>query len=431
MNSGSSAADAYLAALPQTTIRLGLDRIAAALQALGTPQARYPGILVAGTNGKGSTCAFLASALASAGLRVGLYTSPHLVSCRERIRIGGAPISAAALDAGVARLRDAYPPARDPAHPDALTYFETMTALAFDAFAQAGIDVAVLEVGLGGRLDATNVPGSDLRCTVVTRLGLDHAEYLGDTLEAIAGEKGAIARPGIPLVSAPQPHAATLVLRKIAAERGSPLVEVGHDATLVPGEDGLEYQGPRWHVDGIRLGLRGGHQAQNAAVALAALEACGLRVDPLAARDGLRVARWPGRLEVVGHDPVVVLDGAHNPDGAAVLADSFTSLWPGVRPQIVFGVLGDKERHAMMESVLPIGAAVHLCAPPSSRAVDVETLRREALGFVREVQVHGSVAEALAAARGAAGSQGVVLVCGSLYLVGEARRLLCGDEPAV
>jgi len=427
----STPAEAYLAALPQTSIRLGLERIAATLEALGSPQGRYPALLVAGTNGKGSTSAFLASALRAAGLRVGLYTSPHLVSCRERIRVDGAPIAPEALDAAVARLCAAYAPAREPAHPDALTYFETMTALAFDEFAHAGVDVAVLEVGLGGRLDATNVPGTDLRCTVVTKLGLDHAEFLGDTIEAIAGEKGAIARPGVPLVSAPQAPSALAVLQRIAGERGSPLVVAGTDATLVPGEGGLEYDGPRWHVEGIRLGLRGGFQAENAAVALATLEACGLAVSPGAAREGLASARWPGRLEVVAADPVVVLDGAHNPDGAAVLVDGFTGLWPRVRPQIVFGVLADKERAAMMEAVLPLGAAVHLCAPPSPRSVDVETLRREAAAFAREVHAHGSVSAALDAARAAAGPQGVVLVCGSLYLVGEARRILCGDAPAV
>ncbi len=424
-------AEAYLARLPQTSIRLGLGRIAAALDSLGKPHGRYPAILVAGTNGKGSTCAFLAAALSAAGLRVGLYTSPHLVSCRERIRIGGAPISSAELDAAVERLCAAYEPARDPAHPEALTYFETMTALAFDVFARADVDVAVLEVGLGGRLDATNVPGTDLRCTVVTKLGLDHAEYLGSTLGAIAREKGAIARPGVPLVTAPQPHVGLQALQQIAAERGAPLVEVGADVTLVPGEGGLEYGGRRWLIEGIRLGLRGGHQAENAAVALAALEACGLPVTPEAARAGLLAARWPGRLEVVAAGPEVVLDGAHNPDGAAALADSFSSLWPGVRPQIVFGVLGDKERAAMMVAILPLGAAVHLCAPFSSRAVDVEALREEASGYVREVRAHASVADALAAARAEAGPSGVVLVCGSLYLVGEVRQLICGDAPAV
>ncbi|WP_373046363.1 bifunctional folylpolyglutamate synthase/dihydrofolate synthase [Vulgatibacter sp.] len=425
-----SAAEAFLAALPQSSIRLGLERVAAACTALGMPQGRYPAILVAGTNGKGSTCAFLARALQAAGLRVGLYTSPHLVSCRERIRVDGAPIAAADLDAAVERLRAAYVPAREAGHPDALSYFEAMTVLAFDHFARAGIDVAVLEVGLGGRLDATNVPGTDLRATVVTRLGLDHVEWLGPTLEAIAAEKAGIARPDVPLISAPQAPAAAAVLRREAGERGAPLVAVGSDVTLVPGADGLEYEGRSWRIEGISLGLRGGHQAENAAVALATLEACGLPVDADAARTGLREARWPGRIEVVAQAPVVVIDGAHNPDAAAALADGFVHLWPGIRPQLVFGVLADKERAAMMEPLLPLAEAVHLCTPASSRSVPAAQLLPEAAGHARSVQAHGSVAAALEAARHAAGPKGVVLVCGSLYLAGEVRRLLCGDEPA-
>lgn len=423
MSAAPGSGERFLAPLPQSSIELGLERIAAACAALGEPQGRYPAILVAGTNGKGSTCAFLDAALRAAGKRVGLYTSPHLVSCRERIRVGGAPISTAALDEAVERLRAAY---RGPP----LTYFEAMTALAFDHFARARVDVAVIEVGLGGRLDATNVPGSDLRATVVTRLGLDHAEWLGETIEAIAAEKGAICRQGVPLVTAPQPAGALAVLERIAAERGAPLVVAGRDATLVPGEGGLSWEGRRWRIDGIRLGLKGAHQAQNAAVALATLEACGLGVDETAALEGLRAARWPGRLEVVGERPVVVLDGAHNPDGAAALADSFPSLWPGVRPQLVFGVLGDKARHGMMEALLPLAARVHLCTPDSPRAVPAASLAEEARGHAREVEVHATVEAALDAARAAAGAAGVVLVCGSLYLVGEARRLLCGDQPA-
>lgn len=427
-----SRADSFFARLPQSSIRLGFDRIVAACAALGDPHRRFPAILVAGTNGKGSTCACLEAALRAAGRRVGLYTSPHLVSPRERIRIDGEPIGEAAFDEAVERLCDLHRPAAEPGHPDAPTYFEAMTAIAFDRFARSGVEVAVLEVGLGGRLDATNLPGTDLRAAVVTRIGLDHVDWLGGTLAAIAAEKGAIARAGIPLVIGPQEPEARKVLLEVAAGRGALPIEVGRDAVLVEAEEGLRFEGRRWRIDGIRIGMRGAFQRENAAVALATLEAVAesFGVGPEAARAGIAAARWPGRLEVVARDPEVVLDGAHNPDGARALVEAFRSCWPGVRPRLVFGVLGDKERGPMMEALLPLAAKVHLCTPDSPRAVPAEALLGEAKRFAAAVEVHGSTAQALAAARGEAGANGVVLVCGSLFLVGEARRLLCGSEPA-
>jgi dihydrofolate synthase/folylpolyglutamate synthase len=429
-------AERFFAGLPQHSILLGLERIGAALAALGNPQGRFPAVLVAGTNGKGSTCSFLHAALSRAHGpgKVGLYTSPHLVSFRERIRIGDEPVSDDDLDAAVARLLAAYPPARDPEGPGHLTFFEAATAVAFDLFARAGVRLAVLEVGLGGRLDATNVPGTNLVATAVTKLGLDHTAFLGGSIGAIAGEKAAIARPGVPLVSAPLSPEARGVLEARAREVGAPLVEVGRDVDLVPGEDGLAYRGTRWRIDGIRIGLLGAHQRENAAVALAILEAAegALGADPATAREGLAAARWPGRLEVVAEGPRVILDGAHNPDGAHVLAAALRELWPGERPQIVFGVLGDKDRREIIRTLAPLGAAFHVCAPPSPRAVpaaEVAGELRRASGV--EAVAHPSVEGAIEAARARAGSHGTVLICGSLYLIGEARRLLRGDRPAV
>ncbi|AKU89875.1 bifunctional folylpolyglutamate synthase/dihydrofolate synthase [Vulgatibacter incomptus] len=419
-----------LATLPQSSIHLGLERITAACQALGDPQGRFDSVLVAGTNGKGSTCAFLASALARTGRKVGLYTSPHLVSFRERIRIDGAPISSEALERAGARLRAVWPPFGD--HPDALTYFEAATALAFEAFAQAGVEIAVLEVGLGGRLDATNVPGTRLCATAITRIGFDHMEYLGTTLDAIAGEKAAIARFGVPMVVAPQPDEAMEAIRRKAETVSAPLVEVGRDAALVRAHGGLEYRGPDWALEGLTLGLAGEHQLQNAAVAVAVLEAAVPRLGagPDEAREGLAEARWPGRLEVIsaawGERPRVILDGAHNPDGALALAESFPRLWPGVRPQVVFGVLGDKDRLPMMRAIFPLAGEVHLCLPPSPRAVPTETLAQEAASFSARLHLHPSPESALEAASSLAGPAGTVLVCGSLYLVGAIRGLICG-----
>lgn len=407
--------NAFLDSLPQTSIRMGLDRVATALEALGHPQGRYPSILVAGTNGKGSTCAFLSAALQANGRKVGLATSPHLVSFRERIRIDGRPIDEATLDRLIERLKDAWPPSRDPSHPDALTYFEVGVVLAHLAFAQAGVDIAVVEVGLGGRLDATNVSGTRLVATVVTRIGLDHQDYLGETLGDIAREKGAIARPGVPLVVGPQDEEALAALQAIAAQKGAIWTPVSPDRPL--GE----------------LGLRGAYQRENAAVARATLEAIG-GLDPERVAEGFARARWPGRLEVVAHDPLVILDGAHNPAGARALAASFPGLFPGKAPQIVFGMLADKDRRGVMEALLPLGGGIHVCAPHSPRAVPAPTLAGEVRGRVPatvDVRIHGSVAAAVEAARQAAGPDGAVLICGSLYLVGEARALLCGEGPAI
>ncbi len=429
-------AERFFAGLPQHSIRLGHERIGAALEALGRPQGRFPAVLVAGTNGKGSTCAFLHAVLSRVhgpGL-VGLYTSPHLVSFRERIRIGEEPVAEEALDDAVARLLAAYPAARDPAHPDSLTFFEAATAVAFDLFARAGVPIAVLEVGMGGRLDATNVPGTRLVATAVTRLGLDHVEHLGGSVAAIAGEKAAIARPGVPLVSAPLSPESRAVLEERARAVGAPLVEVGRDVRIEDGEGGLVYQGTRWRLGGIRIGLRGAHQHENAAVALGILEAAedALGVDPASARDGLAVARWPGRTEVIGERPLVVLDGAHNPDGARVLAETVRSEWPEEKFQVVFGVLGDKDRREMIRTLAPLGVAIHVCAPPSPRAVPAA----EVAGEIRrltgvEAIAHSSVEGAVEAALARAGADGAVLICGSLYLIGEARRRLRGDRPAV
>jgi dihydrofolate synthase/folylpolyglutamate synthase len=429
-------AERFFAGLPQHSWRLGLDRIEAALDALGRPQGRYPAVLVAGTNGKGSTCSFLHAALCRVHGpgKVGLYTSPHLVSFRERIRIGEDPVAEDALDDAVTRLLAAYPAARDPRDPESLTFFEAATAVAFDLFARAGVAVAVLEVGLGGRLDATNVPGTNLVATAVTRLGLDHVEHLGGSIAAIAGEKAAIARPGAPMISAPATPEARAVLEERTRTVGAPLLEVGRDLVVEEGADGFSYRGPRWRIDGIRVGLLGAHQHENAAVALGVLEAAEgvLGVDPAAARDGLAAARWPGRLEVVSDHPRVILDGAHNPDGARVLAAAFRSTWPDARPEVVFGVLGDKDRRDMLRTLAPLFGRVHVCAPSTPRAVPAEALAAEVRGATGgEAIAHPSVTRAVETALARAGADGTVLVCGSLYLIGEVRRLFRGDRPAV
>lgn len=431
-------AASILAQLPASTIRLGLDRIQRACDALGRPQGAFPSVHVAGTNGKGSTCAFLAAALAASGRRVGLYTSPHLVSFSERIRVGAAPVDEATLDAAMSRLVAAWPALLQPENPDCLTYFEAATALAFVIFAEAAVDVAVLEVGLGGRLDATNVEGKDLLAAVVSRVALDHGEFLGSDLVGVAREKGGIARQGVPLVVGMQQPAARQALLEQGARVGAEVVDVEATTELRREPGGLQYVGSRWRLEDLRLGLLGDYQEENARLALATLEL--LRVPSVAAREGLAAARWPGRLQVVSERPLVVVDGAHNPEGAQALAAAYQRLWPGRRPSLVFGVVGDKDRRPMMEALFPLARAIHLAPPAIDRAAAPEVLAAEATGAglagaagaaglagsagSAAVSIHRSVAEALDAALRLEGEAGAVLVCGSLYVVGEALAAL-------
>jgi len=303
----------YLKALERFGVKLGLDNVRALLQALGDPQQAYPCLHVAGTNGKGSVCAMLDAALRAAGRRTGLYTSPHLVDLRERIRVDGRMIGRADLGRLLGRLKgtieELLGDGRLDAHP---TYFEVLTALAFLYFAERKVDVAVLEVGMGGRFDATNVVRPEV--AVITSIGLDHREYLGGTLAAIAGEKAGIIKPGLPVVCGPDRGPARAVIRARAAEAGAPFRPV-----LGPGRRLEEIPGPgrrrfRYTIDGqsheFRPGLRGAHQGHNAAAAIAALSELGgagrlAAVSPRAIRRGIETVRWEGRLEPGGRRPAV------------------------------------------------------------------------------------------------------------------------------
>ncbi len=404
---------AWLDGLGAGRIELGLSRISALLDRLGRPDRAYPALHVAGTNGKGSTCAMAAATLQAAGLRVGLYTSPHLVDFEERIAIGGTPITADALATAATAVRNA-------AEGIPLTYFEAGTAVALHAFRQVRVDVAVLETGLGGRLDATNAV-TPAACAITT-LGLDHVELLGPTLAHVAGEKAGILKPGVPCVAAASAPEAIATVERKAREVGSPLLVEGQDFTFAE----RTYRGPRWTVSGVQLALRGPHQLHNAAVAIALLEASGLPVGPGAVRAGLSGVRWPGRLEAIERpEATVVLDGAHNPQGAEALAAALRALWPGKQPVFVFGVLADKDAGSMMAALFPLAARVVLVPPRSPRARAPETLAEAARPFCRQVVTLPALASALADALARPGADRLVVVCGSLYLLGEARgRLL-------
>ncbi|WP_434381020.1 bifunctional folylpolyglutamate synthase/dihydrofolate synthase [Melittangium boletus] len=417
----------FFSRLSPSSIKLGLERVDAALEALGHPERRFPALHVAGTNGKGSTCAFASAMLHAEGHRVGLYTSPHLVRVNERIRVDGVEISDEVFGQRILEVLERHPDA------GALTYFEFGTVVAFWHFAHEAVDVAVVEVGLGGRLDATRA--CEARVTAITPVSFDHTEYLGHTLEAIAGEKAGILKPGVPGVISQQAPEALAAITARAEALGAPLVLEGRDFGLDARPDGtLAYWGPHLAVEGLTLGLRGAHQRGNAAVAVALVEqgrAQGLPVSPEAIRTGLARARWPGRLEELGGPPPLVLDGAHNPAGVQVLLAGLRSLYPGRRVHCVFGVVGDKDRRPMLEALLPTCASVHLTPLDTPRSLAPERYLDEARALCADVGAYSSLEAALAGAHSRASEKDVILCTGSLFLVGAVRARWGGNLGAL
>lgn len=400
---------------------LKLERMRAALALRAHPERAFTTLHIAGTNGKGSTAATLEAVLRAAGRRTGLYTSPHLVDFTERIRAGGDTIPRDAVVGLVAELRAALG-----AHDLALTHFEFATLLAFEWFARIGVEVAVIEVGLGGRLDATNLVQPI--GTAITGIAHDHEAWLGETLEAIAGEKAGIVKPGVPVVSGVLPPEAAAVVAARAAALGAPLLRVGVDGVLVPGADGLVFRGPGGVVwDGLHVSLPGAFQRENAAVALTLLAAVRpqLPCDVAAVRAGLAAVRWPGRLAIIRERPRVVVDGAHNPAAIDAVVQELPAL-VGDRPlTLVFAVMADKAWRAMLATLVPRAARVVLTRV-GRRGLDPVALAPEVHPGVA-VRVEPDPRAAVAVAVAETPADGVVLVTGSLFLVGEAYAVLGGD----
>jgi dihydrofolate synthase/folylpolyglutamate synthase len=393
----------------RTGMRPGRERIEATLEAIGHPEETFAIAQVGGTNGKGSISAMLAAALQAAGRRVGLYTSPHLAHYRERIRVDGRPISEADFVDGVDALGTLI------ARLD-LTVFEAGTALALDHFCRERVDVAVLEVGLGGRLDATTVGAP--RVVALGPIDYDHQHELGDTLTLIAAEKAAIIRTGVAFSARQDPEALSVITRR-AAEVGVPLWLEGRDLRVTPLGFTLEAQrlhleGPGWRFPDVACGLLGVYQPGNALLAAAAARALG--ADEAAIRAGLRGARWPGRFQIFRRDPLVILDGAHNPAGARALAVSLAAYFPGRPITFVIGVMADKDAGGILAALRPLAARFILTAPANPRAAAPEALR-PLLPAATRVDIARTPREALLAA--SRDRDGLVCVAGSLSLVGD------------
>lgn len=392
---------------------LSLDRVNRLLDRLARPDQAFPAIHIAGTKGKGSTAAMIEAGLRAAGYRTGLYTSPHLHTFRERIRVNHELIARADF----ARLVDEIEP-----HVEAvpgLTWFEIVTALAFLHFAQARVEVGVVEVGLGGRFDATNVLTPLV--SVITSLSMDHMNLLGPTLAHIAFEKAGIIKRRVPVVSAPQRPAAFDVLRRVARFRATTITLIGRDVTYRLVESTRD--GQRFQIDGgeFELPLLGAHQVLNAATAVTALRLAGGRGLPIgddAIRAGLRDVQWPGRLEVLSRDPLLVVDGAHNGDSAQQLAAALRDVFGRDDWTLIIGVSADKDVPVILDALLPIASRVIVTRARSVRAADVKTLGQQVIDRGGETAFSDSVAEAIDLALI---DQAPIIVTGSLFVVADAR----------
>ena len=418
--------------LERLGIKFGLENIEGLAEELGRPERCYHSILVAGTNGKGSTAALLESVLRSAGYCTGRYTSPHLVRLEERMMVAGELISAEELASVVERVSDIATRLRSRekllTEP---TFFEVTTACAFEFFRRKGVEVAVLEVGMGGRWDATNIVPASM--TIITRIGLDHERFLGDTLEAIASEKAATIKPGCPVVVGALSREALEVVRAQAERQGSPLFETQKEtrveAETVHGNQKVRLVTPEAVYEELLLPLLGAHQVENLAVAVRAAEiasSVGLAVSREAVRSGVADTQWEARLEKVGGRPSLLIDSAHNPLGAAALARYLASQ-SNHRRVLLFALMDDKSIPGILEPLVPHVRAVVATRPPNRREKDPQSVVDWAIEKGLAAEAIEPTDRALARARELAGEDGEVVVAGSTFLAGEVKQILAEE----
>ncbi len=411
-----------------------LERVRELLRRVGDPHLGPTTVQVAGTKGKGSTTAMVASVLSAAGHRVGRYTSPHLHTMRERIAIDGEAIGEDAFAEGTDALQEAVAEVNALARYGRISTFEVLTALAFLTFAQAGVTHSVVEVGLGGRLDATSVV--DPAACAITNVSLDHTDVLGDSLAQIAGEKAAIIKQGAPVVSGPQPTEVLEVVERVASARSAPLTLVGRDVTW--GDSRRDALGQRFTVRtagneyDLSIPLLGAHQRENAAIAVAVCESLGdtgVALPHDAVIHGLARVSWPGRLETLSRDPVVVADGAHNPYSIRCLLSAVKESFNFERAVVVFGATRTKNVGGMIDELTRLPATVVVTQSRHPRSAGVLELSAEVASRGVTVEQSEDVASALAIARRMAGKNDLVLVTGSLFVVAEAREAVLGVVP--
>jgi len=422
----------FLRNLTKFGFNFGLNRIEELLRRLGDPQRELRVIHVGGTNGKGSTAAMIAGILQAAGYKTGMFTSPHIHSYCERYKIDSVDISRDRIAEMMTVLRPHLEEmvAEGFEHP---TEFEVSTALGFLYFYREKVDFLVLEVGLGGAIDSTNVVIPLV--SVITNVAMDHMDYLGNSVREIAGVKSGIIKEGVPVTTAADDPDALEVIREAAREKGCLLVEVGREVTWqskTSTPEGQEFDifTPQRVYKNMFVKLAGHHQVVNAATAVAAIELLaghGYIIDEETVGRGLAGAKWPARLEIVREDPRVVLDGAHNVHGSATLKKALTEVFSYRSLILVFGMLGDKEREKVVAMLAPLAGAVVVTKPNSPRAGDWEKIADEVRKYVNEVYLIENIHQAVQKGIEMAGSEDMVCITGSLYMVSEARELFTGQ----
>ena len=404
-------------------IRLGLDNMTRLCGRLGNPERRLTSFHIAGTNGKGSTARIIATILSKAGYRTGLYTSPHLLDTRERIQVDNQLISRADFASLITEIE---PVITDLSRflPHSPTYFETITAAAFLYFSRKNIDYAVIEVGMGGRLDATNLLNPLV--SIITPIGLEHRRFLGKTLAAIAGEKAGIIKQGRPIVSAKQSLAVLRVIKARAAEKQAPFYLAGSPSPLSSpqrGEARIKEKLPstlrgEGRVRGLTIGLPGHFQVENAAVACLALQAAGVEIKEGVLRSALKDISWPGRLQVISRKPLIIFDVSHNPPAVKTMVANLAGLYPGRKPTFLFGVLEDKDYLPMLKYLGDYGKRFFFTRPYSDRAREPgeleKSFRRVYQG--KECRVILEPKDALREARKGLKNDDLLCICGSFYL---------------
>ena len=401
-------------------IILGLETTAGILEGLGNPQDTFSSIHIAGTNGKGSIASALASILQKAGYRVGLYTSPHLIRFNERICVNGTPIDDNDVVSSWEAVKSVHHGDREP------TFFEFSTAMAFHEFGRRKVDWAVIETGMGGRMDSTNVITPAV--SVITNISLEHKTYLGSTIKAITGEKAGIIKPGVPVVTGVSQKRARSVIEATAARQAAPLFTMGRDFRVRrTGNGRFSYQGMDHHWKGLQTGLMGGHQVDNAALVLATSE--------LVMRDGANLCKdhiqyglaqncWPGRLEVVSKKPYVILDGAHNLMAARRLSRFLQDALAGRRITMVAGILDDKPFEAILKDLVAPCERLIITRARIDRSLPSETLAAAARPLIGNIQIIEDVGQAVHHAITTSAPDDAVCIAGSLYVVGEAKAAL-------
>jgi len=410
----------YLYDLQKYGIKFGLSSTSNLLARLGNPHKQLKAIHIAGTNGKGSTAAMLSAILAQTGMQVGLYTSPHLVRFNERFRINEQEVDNLGIMNVFLRVREVVDEREPP------TFFEMTTAMALSLFAERRLDWVILEVGMGGRLDATNVIQPQI--TIINNVAFDHQEFLGFTLGRIAREKAGIIKKGVPLITAVRQPVALAVIKERCLALAAPCYRVGQQIKVrARGKQCFSYRGLQWRLENLQLPLAGRHQLLNAATALGALEVLEqlgrLHLTSAHVQEGLRKTHWPGRLEWFNERPPVLLDGAHNNAGIVSLRKALQEEYTFKRLIIVLGIMADKDLRGMLHKLAPLADHIILTRPRYERAAEPESLREMAGEFSSRIELIRSVRQALTKAMTLATSEDLVVVTGSLYFIGEVKEI--------